>query len=657
MKKILMIAGTSMIFLPACPASAEVTFTGEVGMSFMFTNIDGNKTKFLEYRDISENTAFSNVRLKYDTDEYFLKAKASDIGYDTQKYEFEGGMYGNFKAYLNYSEIPHDYTLGATTFYSGIGTNHLTSPGTFLPTSTWHPFDYATKREAVEVGFSVDRWKPFFFEFSSPNEKKTGTYPLGMSLSSPSATVEVPQPIDYTTNTMNFMAGYVKNPYFAAISVYYSQFNNDNQTLIVDSPGTINQNSYSLPPDNEAYKVAFKGSVKQLPFNSQFSTNLGTGRMTSDQSVLTGGSTPVYGPVFNGKVDTNNIDLVLISNPVHFLHSKIYYNYNERRNESDQLALTETNVLYGYEKNKAGLDLGWTLPAKFKLDTGYSYLSMDRQGREDIPKTVDNTLSAELRYRGFEFMTPKISYQWLQRSGDHEFFDPAGPDAAEAYIWRYDVAPKIQNTLKASVDIFPTANLNFNVGYKLIDINYNDTVLGLKSSRSNQVNLDVGYTLGKFAKLTAYYDLELKKTYQFERTNATDPTTNWDLTLKDNSYSWGAGSEIYLMPKTLSLLLQYDNVNSNGDADFSLYYLGADPNPDMANWDDYRLNSYSIRLRYSTVSQYTFTVGYAYQSYKYNSGQWDNYSLVNSSNTLLSGAYANPNYDAQILFVAVDYKF
>ena len=162
-------------------------------------------------------------------------------------------------------------------------------------------------------------------------------------------------------------------------------------------------------------------------------------------------------------------------------------------------------------------------------------------------------------------------------------------------------------------------------------------------------------SIGKNSKIGNF--VELKKTYQFERTNATDPTTNWDLTLKDNSYSWGLGSEIYLMPKTLSLLLQYDNVNSNGDADFGLYYAGADPNPDMANWDDYRLNSYSIKLRYSTVSQYTFTLGYAYQSYKYNSGQWDNYSLVNSSNTLLSGAYANPNYDAQILFVAVDYKF
>ena len=664
MKKILMIAVASMSILPAFPASADVAFTGEIGMSTLFTNVDGNKSKFMEYRDTSENTAYTHLWLKYDTDTYFWEIKAADMGYDTQKYELDGGVYGQFKAHIKYSEIPHNYTLGAETFYSGIGTNRLISPGAVPPTSAWTPFDYAIKREAVEVGFSVDRWKPFFFEFSSPNERKTGTYPLGFDTGSHNGPmVEVPQPIDYTTNSINMMAGYGKNPYFGAVSLYYSQFNNDNQTFIVDTagdPGT--QNSYSLPPDNQAYKVAFKGSVRQLPLHSEVFANMGTGRMTSDQSVLTSTTgTPVYGQVFNGRVDTNNVDLILLSNPLSFLHTRIYYKYNQRKNESDVLALTETNTLFGYEKSKAGINLGWDLPAKFKLDTGYSYMSMDRDATDDIPKTYDNTLSSELKYRGFDFMTPKISYEFLQRTGDHNS-SPSINDGSGAFVWRYDVAPKIQNTLKASVDIYPTNYLNFTVGYKLIDIDYNDTVLGLKSSRSHQVNLDAGYTLGKMAKFTAYYDLELQNTYQLESTNSLGATpsasgTLWDVTLHDHSYSFGAGSEIYLVPKKFTLLLQYDNVNSNGDADFGLY-TGSDPNPDMANWDDYRLSSYSIRLRYSTVTHYTFTLGYAYQSYKYNSAQWDNYPLQEgASSSNLSGAYANPNYNAQLLFVAVDYKF
>jgi MtrB/PioB family decaheme-associated outer membrane protein len=691
MKKILMVVSVSMIVMPACPAFADGTFDGEAGGTALFTHVNGNDAKFNEYRDLRDGF-YTNLRLKYDTDDYFIKVKAFDIGYDTQKYSLEGGMYGKFKAYVDYSEIPHNFTFGAETFYSGAGTNRLTYTPRIPPSSAWQPFDYSTKRQAVEVGFSVDRIKPFFFDFSSPHEEKTGTYPTGVAystngsrpLTGGASSIEIPQPIDYRTNALNMTAGYAKNPYFAAVNFYYSQFDNANSVLYFDrptGPTTSIPDAYSLPPDNEAYKIAFKGSVK-LPLNSQFSTNLATSRMSADENVLLA-TTTTFGPVFHGKVRTDNLDFVLTSNPVHLLSTKVYYKYNDRKNESDQLSIenpvyssdTPANTLYGYDKRKMGIDLGWNLPAKFKLDTTYSYLITRRQAEDEIPETRDNTLSAELKYRGLDFMTPKIGYEWMQRSADHEpsIIDPDPGDAIQNFIWRFDVAPKTQNTLKASIDIFPLPNLNFNIGYKYVDVNYSNTILGLRSTRSNQVNLDVGYTLGKIAQLNAYYDLEIQKNYQFQRTytaNATaDPNStpsasnyNWDVKFKDNSYSWGFGSEIYLMPKTLSLLLQYDNVNSNGNADFTYLFASAlaagrtNDNIDMANWDDYRLSSYSAKIRYTTTTHYTFTVGYAYESYKYNSSQFDNYLMVQGTN-YLTGAYANPNYDAQVVFAAVEYKF
>ena len=294
---------------------------------------------------------------------------------------------------------------------------------------------------------------------------------------------------------------------------------------------------------------------------------------------------------------------------------------------------------------------------------------MSRQATDDIPETIDNSLSADLKYRGFNFMTPKIGYEWLQRSADHEPHDSDSP--IQDYVWRFDVAPKTQNTLKASVDIYPLSNLSFNVGYKYRDVDYSDTILGLTSTKSDQFNFDVGYTIGKIAQVNAYYDIEQKKSSQLQRKfsgTAADPSVqnstnyNYDVTLKDNSYSWGIGSEIYLVPKTLSLLLQYNSVNSNGNVDFTSLFASSiaaganNSNIDMANWDDYRLSSYSAKIKYTTTTHYTFTVGYAYESYKYNSAQFQNYMLVQGTN-YLTGAYANPNYNAQVVFVAVDYKF
>jgi hypothetical protein len=204
-------------------------------------------------------------------------------------------------------------------------------------------------------------------------------------------------------------------------------------------------------------------------------------------------------------------------------------------------------------------------------------------------------------------------------------------------------------------------------------VNYNETILGLKSTTSNQVNLDAGYTIGKIAQLNAYFDVELKKDYQLQRnisaTGSPDPSVqnradyNWDVVLKDNSYSWGAGSEIYIVPDNrLTLLLQYDNVNSYGNADFSYLFVPAltgrlnNDNIDIATWDDYRLTSYSAKLRYKPTKNYTFIAGYAYEQYKYNDSQFNNYLMVQGTN-YLSGAYANPNYDAHVIFVAASYKF
>jgi hypothetical protein len=249
-------------------------------------------------------------------------------------------------------------------------------------------------------------------------------------------------------------------------------------------------------------------------------------------------------------------------------------------------------------------------------------------------------------------MTPKIRYERLQRTADREAVD-AGTH--EALFWRYDVAPKDQDTIKATVDIFPSPKWNLMVGYKYTNVDYSETILGLKSTQSNQVNLDAGYTLGKIAQFNAYFDVEVKKDYQVQGNN--NPEPDWDVAFKDKGYTWGAGSEFYLVPDKITLLLQYDSVNSNGEADFTLF--GVDRNNegiDISEWDDYRLNYYSAKVRYTPIKQYTFTVGYAYERFKYNDAQFDNYVLLVNGNRL-SGAYADPDYDAHVVFVTASYKF
>src|SRR4030042_4312867 len=95
--------------------SFDYSFADEYGIESdieatgKLADIEGNEAKFNEYRDIREGL-YGKVRLLYDSN-YYFDFNASDIGYDTQRYRLDSGKWGSFKFYLDYNEIPHNFTL------------------------------------------------------------------------------------------------------------------------------------------------------------------------------------------------------------------------------------------------------------------------------------------------------------------------------------------------------------------------------------------------------------------------------------------------------------------------------------------------------------------------------------------------------------------
>src|SRR5208337_813249 len=102
--------------------NSSSSFTGEIGLTPHVDSVSGNKTKFYEYSDLTPQGGInSDIRLGYDSDNYWLKIKASGIGYETQEYNIEGGMYGKFSYDLFYTEMVHNISLGASTLYNNPG--------------------------------------------------------------------------------------------------------------------------------------------------------------------------------------------------------------------------------------------------------------------------------------------------------------------------------------------------------------------------------------------------------------------------------------------------------------------------------------------------------------------------------------------------------
>jgi MtrB/PioB family decaheme-associated outer membrane protein len=673
-------------------------FEGDISLTGKAVNVSGNEAKFDEYRDIRDGGVFSKIRLQYDAGDYFMEFKASNMFYDTEKYQFDGGMWGKFKYNLFYDEIIHNFTFDARTFYTGVGTDSLTFSGTRIGAgqpvttdpATWTTsFDYSFQRRQYGGGFKLEMLKPLYLDFSVFREERDGVVPVAAArgTSPGNGMVELPAPVDYTTDSFKAEIGYATRAVFASLAYFYSKFDNDNENLYFRFPntatgGATDPDIFTLPPDNKYYKLAFKGKTK-LPFNSSLNVNAGYSRTKDSVDLLTymlAGSTNatrtnitgLTDTTFDGKIDTTNVAVLLTSNPVAFLDGKVYYKYYDKDNNSDEITGTGaggegtyTNALLEYKKNAFGGEVGIKLPAKITVIPYYRYMKTDRE-RRDIPETTDNIYGVDVKWAGLDFLTAKAGYERLDRTADwHTKFEDnnEGP-----YGIPFDGAPQTRDIFKASLEIYPLENLSIGLGYKHKKSDYDDTTFGLLEEKSDEFNFNADYTIGKLMTLSGFFDYEFFKQVQASNPSAsTTDTLGWNLKQKDKTYDYGIASDIYIVPNRLTLRAQYDKVRANGNADFT-YFATAFPastpagfynndNVDIDNWDDYRKESVMVKAIFSASKSLDLAVGYAYEKFKYSDAQVDGYNYFPQANSFLTGAYSAPSYQANIVFVAVAYKF
>ncbi len=648
--------------------SQEKTIEGEISATGKYVNVKGEgggEAKFTEYRDLQENGGlYGRARLKYDTEKNFLNLDAGDFGYDTQYYRIDGGIWGKFKLDLFYNEIPHHLTFDARTTFSGAGSDTLTgTPSTNI--SSWDSFDYSIERRQYGGGLQINMIKPFFFDASFQREERDGIKPTGAAQTSPSGLVfELPEPVNYITNNLIVEGGYAKNPLFLSFNYVLSEFNNGDTVL--NLPSNFNApRAFSLPPDNTYYKGAFKGAVN-LPYNSKFSTNLGLSRGRSDTSVLS-----LISSDYEGRVDTKNYDLVLSSNPVRFLDTKLYYKFYKWNNESEDSRGVVVNFL-DYEKNTFGMDLGLRLPAQFYLSGGYKYLKTKRENKGEtdtaliLPHNKDNVYSVDLRWSGLDFMALKVGYEKLDRNAEYR---TSQSEARTAKIFSY--AAQDRDTYKASLDIFPLENLNFGFEFQHKDTDYTETTYGLTSDKRNELNISADYMIGNRAKFYGYSDYETIKFVQMTARNLSGADRTTEIKQDDKSYGYGLGTEVYVIPQKLTFIFQHDYLKSNGNVDFtfndSLLFADAGVSGanndiiDIARWDDYTRYSFKFKTIYNFTKSLIASVGYGYERFKYNDAQSNGYNLAPtgavSNSGYLTGAYKDRSYGAHLIFAGLTYKF
>ncbi|MCX5864328.1 MAG: MtrB/PioB family decaheme-associated outer membrane protein, partial [Deltaproteobacteria bacterium] len=667
-------------------------------------HVTGNKAKFGEYGD-PDSSISGGVEVKSEGDTGYMNFSADEIGQDTQNYKAEAGQYGKFKLDAFYNEIQHNNTFDAKTFYSGAGTNHLTSPlsnvrasgaGTTPPPNpaTWNLFDYEVSRNQYGAGIRLDMLKPFFANLSVSQEDRKGIRPIGTGNSNLAA--ELPEPVDFKTDILQTEVGYGKDPYFVSLGYTHSNFKNAYDALYFNNIYAVagaNTNEFvTLPPDNSYDKFDLKGRVK-MPLKSTLALGYSKAKAESDANLFssynysgTANAVTLSDSVFNGRVDTTNYSAVLTSNPLDFLDGKFFYKNYATKNKSDEITstigtTTITNALFDYTKKTYGVEAGLKLPGHVTLTPSYSNVETVLP---DNVTTDDNIFGINAKWKGNDFLAGNIGYERMNRNDHVDSENTGGAAIYDPYTRMFDTAAQRRNIYKLGLDVFPTDMLNLGFTLKHKNINYNETAIGLTGQRGNTYGASATFTPNDTVSVNAYVDYEINKLEQLHRygattvanaspvdTTTTDAIYNVTTTEKDKSLDWGVGLDVKAIPKILALRAQFDHTRSNGLVDFTYannstannaIQSGWDNNSiDYANWDDYKKDSLLLKGIYSVSSNLDLTGGYAYEKYTYNDGQYDNYANVyyTSATTpaYLSGANANPDYTANVVFLTAKYKF
>src|SRR5262249_39303022 len=329
-----------------------------------------SRAKFWEYGEIRPGPFLDWLNLQTGTTDgrYAFDFWARNVGRDSQSYNLDASAIGVTYLSVGWDQTPHFISTSAKNIFGGVGTSFLTVPDPVqaalqgqLPNAAAANAAGATARANIETIINANlnplflgtqrdkatadwRWTPtdnIDIRGDYSHEDRTGGRPSGVSYgytaaaaagsapvsSRPTNPVEIPQPVDDTTQAVAASGEYVgTTPWgtrWSTRAVYNGSFYDANiKQVDIENPfcltctlftGNINPGPnvlrLGLPPSNDANAGTWTGAV-DLPFwKSRFVTTVQYNTMRQNESFVdTGTNGLVMPPVTFGGIPVNGLD-------------------------------------------------------------------------------------------------------------------------------------------------------------------------------------------------------------------------------------------------------------------------------------------------------------------------------------------------------------
>ena len=688
-------------------ANWQVEGSATLGGIYNSTHDTRDASKFEEYRDLG-NGALSNIFVRGRRDRTWFDGYGENFGRDDQYLMLRGGIYDLFKYKIYSDSLPHNFLFDGRTPFTGAGSGQLTTTFPQPDPSTWNSLNIGYKRTDNGGFFEWQGLAPWYFRVDLNQVEFDGTkIGSGANGTSPgNGFTDLIFPTQYKTKNASAEGGYSSGNLTASLSYLYSKFENDLQTFTWNN-GFFNNNvdTTYLAPDNQYQKIAANLTYRGLPWNSTFAARYTWQETKSDatlaQTALNGTGNPAFGPTlpnvdtFNGKIQNQTFTAAFASHPIKSVDTRVYYNYYKRSNDSTSVVYSSDSFvdcggpcvsdMFEFTKNNAGVDAYWRFLPNNRLGVGWDYWHID-QNRHDYDNIRTNRLFVEWKNTSLPNLSGRLKYTYFQRRSDF-LLGNAGVDAndpafLERFTSRIDLSSVDRNEIKLIGDWSPMPLLDFSLETTWKDNKYKDITLGRTSDRREDIYLSASWGDPSKVRITGFGDYE-RITYDSNHRNVGvgscdsktgpncfDPSAppssssfNWSARNRDHNWVVGFGAD---WPATERLMIKGSLLyyETDGGADIASQNNFGNPLPITA-YDDTKRTSFNLKGIYAYDKNWSFTLGYAYERWRYNDAAYDGYQntipspgvTTNTAQSYLNGYLAFNNYNANIVYLLATYKF
>jgi len=647
----------------ADPLPSPSPSPNEISLGVTATFGDDTNPEFLEYRDLRQGFTVPSFRFSGRAGRFDFDLSGRDAGQDDQRYRGRLGT-DRFALTAHFDDLPHRLGEGRTPFGDG-------GPGRFtLPEALRRDVEAAVERAAAAgtldatlasvagdvlaggralavdsvrrtsgADLTLEPARGLSLRAAFERQRKEGTRVSGLGFGLMNA-VEIPDPVDETTDDATLAAELERSWGVARASVGWSAYRNALSSVIVDNPlratdatapgahlGPSVQTTAgarmaeaAAAPDNDAVNAA-AGAVVRLPLRTRLSADVTAARWRHAGTVRPAFTTnttivPAAGlaaPTAEGAIDTDSQTFALTSSPWSPLSLKARYRRYALDDRSPRVDLPgvarldavwegvpRRTVPYSHEKRRGDASIGYRL-GSWRLEAAAWREEIERTFREteETRETAwTGSLSGALPADGHLH----LFYESARR--EFEAYDSRlSPGASRVNVHpvrslgggrRYDQAVRERDRVGARAEIAPAEAVMVAASYTLDLRRYPQTPYGLVETRAHAASADVSVAPGGAWTAHAFYALEAGSSFQRLRHSplpmiAVDLRNVWDASLEEVAHSVGAGFAADFDQGRTTLRLDAVVQDADGTGDFSSPPDGIpDGAADIAAFDDVR---------------------------------------------------------------------